>query len=176
MLSVLSHLFVTERHRPKASNVGHAVPYLSEVDVASRAIEPLLVTNLRGEFVRTRVSKSSYVRFAYTELDWDKEPLLLQALHAAVVQNSIKEGWENVVDSIPAAIARMADTDFRARVVVSSDSSLQLPSDVTLVNCDLPTGIALVFAHPVQNGTYTRIRNHVGVIVQNVSSSITAVV
>lgn len=178
MLSLLSHLFVTERHRAKASAmVGHSTPYLSEFDVDNRDIEPLLATNMRGDFIRTRVARAGHVRFGYTELDWTKESALIAALHAAIVRNAEEEGWGNVVGTVDAAIERMVQTDFVPRLVlVASKEGLTVPESLVVVECEIPAGMALVAAHPLQTGLYTRIRNHVGVLAQNVDQSLTAVV
>ena len=176
MLSILSQLFVVERHRPRAGDVGHSVPALSEIEVAEGAqIEPLLVTNMRGTFLPTRVAKEGYIRHGYSECPPDQEGELLKELYRVLRA----QGWGNVAPTLTAACAIMDAHGLTPKTMVQSS---ELPSDyedgcgVKVWGSDhLPLGSALVVASPEAAGTYTRIGNHVGVVIQRADQTFVVV-
>lgn len=176
MLSLLAHLFVTERHRARAGNTGHARPCVSEVTITDNSIEPLMATNMSGVFLNTRISKQGYARFGFTEVDYTQEVDLLRALHSAVVANGKSLGWENNATSFEDAINKMAGNGiFPATIVAAKHPGIELHKDTRFVQAPLGERVGLVLASPIEVGLYTRVRDHAGVLVHRADRAIVAV-
>jgi hypothetical protein len=179
VLSLLSHVFVTERHRPRAGQVGFSVPAFSEIDVGEDNIEPLLATNMRGTFLQTRVSRHRQARFGFSECDLDRgEGALLCEFHKVLVQTAEHENWDNVTTSISDALERMQSFGTTPKLVLlpASSSDFEPPPGVLPMLAGLPEGAALVVASPTLAGLHTRIGDHVGILAQRVNMSFVAVV
>lgn len=178
MLSLLSHVFVTERHRPRAGQVGFAVPAFSEIDVGEDDIEPLLATNMRGTFLRTRVSLHRQARFGFSECGLAQEEALLREFHRVLVETAAHENWTNVTSSIPDALERMQSFGTPPKLVLlpASSSDFEPPAGVLPMLIGLPEGTALVVASPHLAGLHTRIGDHVGILAQRVNMTFVAVV
>ena len=177
MLSLLSHVFVTERHRPRAGQVGFAVPAFSEIDVGEDNIEPLLATNMRGTFLRTRVSLHRQARFGFSECGLAQEGALLREFHRVLVATAANENWTNVTSSIPEALERMQSFGTAPKLVLlpANSSDFEPPAGVLPMLIDLPDGAALVVASPQLAGLHTRIGDHVGILAQRVNMTFVAV-
>lgn len=179
MLALFAHIFVPERHRQRAGDVGFAVPAFSEVEYADgREIEPLLATNMRNTFVRTRVSTHGHARFGFSECEVDHEGELLCEFHRVLVETIRQEGWKNIASSVPTGIELLQSLGFAPKVVVvaPSDSGQAISDGVYQVVADLPTGAALVMALAAQVGLYTRVGNHMGLLAYRVDRALVAVV
>ena len=164
MLSVLSQVFQTERHRPRAGEVGRAVPFLSEIAVGAGG--SMLATNMNGEFRSTRRSEvTGYARFGFCFCELYQEYRLLVALHRALVDR------HGAVASIADALKRMGD---RAKVVLGS-ADLSVPDGLRHIELEFPMGRALVMATAASAGHNTRIGDYVGVLAQSVDTAFVAV-
>ena len=177
VLSLLAHIFVTERHRPRAGQVGFSVPAFSEIDVGEDNIEPLLATNMRGTFLRTRVSLHRRARFGFSECGLAQEGALLRDFHRVLVETAAHEHWDNVVSSIPEALERMQGFGTAPKLVLlpESSSDFEPPPGVLPLLIGLSHGTALVVAAPNLAGLHTRIGDHVGILAQRVNMTFVAV-
>lgn len=176
MLTLLSHLFVAERHRLKAGDVGFKVPLMSEIDVSDRSIEPLLVTSARGTFMPTVVSKLGYVRFGFSKCQPDQEPGLLVEFHRALVERSRANAWGNVVSTLEEGVGLMRSLNIPLVFVLSSVDDPKLAEDGFVnLRCPLPSGSALISTRPEVAGLYTRVGDSVGIVAHNCDTSFVAV-
>ena len=169
--SVLAQVFLTERHRQRAGHVGFSLPAFSEIE-ASPDIEPLLATNMKGTFLRTRVSSFGHARFGFSEMEVSNEPLLLLELHRVLVVQASKEGWHNVVSTVPEALSRMSEFGIKPSVVLSAGPEVE---DVRGLPVAFPEGVALVVGPAEAVGLHTRIGGHVGILAYRVSTAFVAV-
>lgn len=177
MLTLMSHLFVTERHRPQAGKVGHRVPVLSEIDVTDRSIEPLLVSNAKGSFVPTVVAKLGYVRFGFSECQPDQESRMLMEFHRVLVDRSRSCGWGNVVSSIEDGLKLMRGTVAPpVFVLISRDDPAPKEEGFVLLKCPLPSGSALISTRPEIAGLYTRVGDSLGIVAKCCDASFVAVI
>lgn len=174
MLSLLAHIFVPERHRQRAAQVGFSTPALSEV-VVNPSAEPLLATNMKLAFLRTRVSAVGYARFGFSECEVAQEQELLFAFYRALVTAAGQENWRNVAPNVPEALERMRGFGVAPQLVVSSRPD-EVSEDVVTLGVDFPDGAALVVGPSERAGLYTRVGDHVGVLAQRVSTTFVAVV
>lgn len=173
-LSLLSQVFVTERHRQRAGDVGYAVPGMSEVYYGDAAIEPLLATNMKGSFLRTRVSSSGgYARFGYSAVPVEDEAVLIGELYKVLLDRAPVEGWQNVVSTVPEALVRMRSFGVRPCVILSATATPV--DDLLALPAPLPEGAALVVGPAEGAGLHTRIGAHVGILAQRVSTLFVAV-
>jgi hypothetical protein len=168
LLTLLAHLFVAERHRPRASTVGFSRPYLSEIDVEDRSIEPLLATNSQGKFLNTHVSKLGYARFGYTECTPDDEGKILVELHKALAQLYV------CASDAKSGLDLMRGGGVTPRVVVS-DTGEDVDGVVGVRCQEFPKGCALIIAPAEGAGLYTRIGSSVGVLAKRVDKCFVAV-
>ena len=165
-ISALRQLFSVETHRQKADNVGFSVPVLSEIEVGlNSGLDPLLATNMRGTFLRTRVSREGCVRFAFSECLLENEDKLLVEL-------------VNILSTVgaPASLEEAESTMKQHGVIPKmfvspvEDSN---PNFKCLQCSELEVG--LLAAAPDKNGLYTRVGNHVGVLVYNADTTFSLV-
>jgi len=173
MLSVLSQLFVVERHRPRAGAVGFSVPALGEMEVIDEAnVEPLLVTNMRGTFVRTRVASGGYVRYGFSECPIDQELDLLKEFFRVLNREGVRYDWSNTTGSIPEAIEKMTQNGLVPKsLVVPFDFKIEEKfKELRIFSLDLP-GKALLVAQPQVAGYYTRTGEYVGISAQQVNAA-----
>jgi hypothetical protein len=172
VFSALSQLFTVERHRPRAGEVGFSVPAITEIDVADGDIEPLLATNMRGGFLRTRVSRAGTARYGYSECALDQEPALFRVFYQTLVREAEREGW-GTVRTVSEACELMTLRGVRPAVVVAPEA---LETGLRCLVSELPPGAALVSAGPVASGVYTRIGNYVGILAYRVDKVFVVVV
>jgi hypothetical protein len=178
VLALFAHLFVPERHHQRAGAVGFAVPAFSEIEFEhGREIEPLLATNMRNTFVRTRVSTHGHARFGFSECEVDHEGYMLCEFYRVLVETIRQEGWKNIASSVPTGIDLLRSLGFVPKLVVTPiESAVDLPDGVYQVVADLPTDAALVMAPAPQVGLYTRVGNHMGLLAYRVDRALVAVV
>lgn len=172
MFSILSQMFVPERHRPRAGEVGFSVPAFSEVDVVA-GVDPLLATNMRGTFLKTRTSRQGTARFGFTECPLAHEEKLIQELYRVLRSTALEREWGTVA-SVPDACARITAAGLRPTLVVSSESP-GIHGLRSLLTPSLVAGSALVIAQPEASGLYTRIGDHVGILVYRIHAAIVVV-
>jgi len=175
MLSALSQLFIVERHRQRAANVGFSVPAMGECQVPEDAsVEPLLTTNMGGNFLLTRVSGEGYARHGFYECPLDQETLLLSEFCRTLVKEGSRAGWDNTSDSIQGALERMRRAGLTPAVVVVPEELLDPPEGLRVVISALPCK-ALVVADPKDAGSYVRIGGHVSILAQSVDRAFVVV-
>jgi hypothetical protein len=196
-LSALACIFTTERRRQRQAAVGFSVPAMGEVRVPEDAM-PLLASNMRGTFLPTRRSGAGIGRYGFSPCRVEEEPLALSALYQALTELSTREGWANRCSDLTQAIERLRSSGFEPRSMVIPEQTLR---DVCGPDCDLeaarrsmavqghvavvdgirvllsnlPGGAALVCAAPEVVGLYTRVGDHLGVLVQRVDRAIMVV-
>ena len=175
VLTLLSHLFVTERHRAVAGNVGLRVPLMSEIDVPDRSCEPLLVTNAKGSFLPTVVAKLGYVRFGFSKCSPDQEPRLLVEFHRVLVERSRASGWGNVVSSIDEGVSLLRSSNPLVFVVSSLEDPKLTEDGFVNLRCPLPSGAALLSTRPDVAGLYTRVGDSIGIVAKKCDTSFVAV-
>lgn len=167
--TVLSQLFVTERHRPKADDVGFSVPAISEIDVEGE-IEPLLASNMRNSFLRTHVSSHGTVRYGYSECPLEQEGALLGVFYR-ILSREASEDW-GTVRTVAEACDRMKRAGLTPAVVVQPEP---VDDSLPVLTANIPEGCSLVVAKPEQAGIYTRIGEYVGILAYRIDSAFVAV-
>jgi len=175
VFSVLAQLFVVERHRPRAGKVGFSIPTLGETLGVDSSIEPLLVTNMRGTFVRTHVSKDGCVRYGFSECTLDQEPNLLCEFYRTIIREGEKEGWGNKVDSIPQALEKMIGFGVTPKRLVVPLNFSGAYEGLEVIKSALPEGSALVLSQSENAGNYIRTGDNVAIVAQRVSAQFVVV-
>jgi hypothetical protein len=190
--TALERLLSTERHRRQASQLkfaGFARPMISE-RVLDPGLEPLAVSNARGQLVPTKISRARGVaRYGFFECPPEEEGRLLPQFFASLWEMSETAGWDNRCSSLSEASAKMK-LEARSIVVpyglVEQVSSLtrgeadQLMSaqgyisngDQQVLVADLPEGYAVLAASPSLLGFYTRIDDQVGILLTRVDQTL----
>lgn len=177
MLSLLSHLFVTERHRPRKGDREFATPTLSEIEVDDPTIEPLLATNMRGTFLPTKISSQGYARFGYSPCTPDEEVNLIKELHRVLVEVGIRREWNNTAHSVPEALDKMTHFGVIARVViVARGAKPDVAEGFPVIEAGLDEGCALLLATAPRCGLYTRIQDHAGLLIYRANTSFIPVI
>jgi len=195
--TALERVLVAERERRQAdvsARAGFAVPGMLE-RVLDPDQEPLLVTNMRGGFVPTRVSRDGVGRCGFSECLPEEESRLLAALWGTLWGISVEQGWSNRCGSISSACRWMKSQGFEARSVVVSyelieimngqDSTRQemdrlmaeqgyvtLLHGVQIVVADIPVEKSFVAAAPSFVGYYTRSDDRLGVMLTRVDRAL----
>jgi len=173
MFSVLSQLFITERHRQRAANVGFSLPALLEHDVQA-SVEPLLATNMRGTFLRTRVSRTGSVRSGFSECPIDKEPELLREFWNVLIKEGEQEGWDNTAPTVEEALEKLRKAGLTPKTLVVASDLDGAPEGLRVLKSELPGG-ALAAAEPEVTGIYTRVGDHVSIMAQRVNVALVVV-
>lgn len=190
--TALERLLVTERHRRRSdesAGVGFAVPAIAERP-ADPDLEPLVVTDARGQLVPTKVSRTRGVaRCGFFECTTEDEAALIPRFFDALWRLSETSGWENRCTSLADASARML-LEPRSIVVpygwvekvsgMSREDADGLMSaqgyiskgDQQILVGDLPDSVALLAAAPPLLGFYTRVDDRLGVMLTRVDRTI----
>lgn len=174
MLSVLSYLLLTERHRPRAaSGSGFATPVMMERE-SPEGSDPCLVSTTRGGFVVTRRTLEGAYRFAFFHCPIEREGEVVTNLYRAVWDHSTTLGWGNRFRTPREALAAMRDTPAKTVILPRSLAESFAPGQeipegkVTIVNglhvlvAPLPEQSAIVASAPATLGVYTRVGDHLG--------------
>lgn len=188
----LERLLVTDRQRQRAARGGgFSTPGMCFVDVAADAA-PLLATNMRGNFVLTRRNARGQAPFGFSHCPVGQEGPILNQLHRTLIELSVREGWTNRCTAVPEAIDRLHTFGVEPRALVLSESqvatmvgsgfdlnaarrAMAIQGFVTVVDgmqlllSDLPEGSALVAGFPLKVGIYTRVGDHLGLLLQRVN-------
>jgi hypothetical protein len=179
MFSILSQLFVTERHRPRSGGVGFSLPVFGEQTVKEN-IEPLLVTNMRNEFVQTQKSRDGYARYGFSECPLEKEEELFLKFFEALIREGHKNGWGNVTLTLSLALERMSQNGIYPSCLVMGNNNEEVNSTAfakerVFIADSLPKPTALLVAQAPFAGTYNRIGDHVGVLAQHADKAFVVV-
>lgn len=201
-MKVLANILRPERFRQRVASStvgtlsGHnmTVPALSELK-ADRDIEPLLVTNMRRTFVLTRCSSTGIARYGFSEVPIDEEDSILSELYVNLLTIGAQKHWDNrcktALEGVEGMRVRGLEPKFlilsKADIVGSDGESNDLErlamvqghvadlEGVQVLLADLPKGAAMVTAAPSLLGVYTRVGDHLGVLIQNADSTIRVV-
>lgn len=190
--TALERLLLTERHRRQANETGlagFAQPMLSEraLDVG---LEPLVVSNARGNLVATRVSRLRGVaRYGFFECPPEEEGMLLPRFFSELWALSASNGWGNRCTSLSEASAKMK---LQARSIVVPYGLVERVSSLTraeadrlmtgqgyiskgdqqILVADLPDGHAMLTAAPALLGFYTRVDIQLGILLTRADQSV----
>lgn len=198
-ISTLERVLIPERSPRKAGMSGEfAYPVIGERE-SNPSEAPFVVTNARGSFVETRLSKASRVRYGFIEALPGEEGPLLPELHRVLWKISESYGWSNRCKSLRDALDRMARSGVKPYAMVLPMSLLRRVSDagldetdverlmltkghvtkvddvLVLVSTSLPEGAALVTATPGFTGFYTRVDDRLAVLIQKADRSVMVV-
>lgn len=194
--TALERMFVPERFRQRAANIGFSIPALQEVQVQGDA-GPMLASNMRGKFVQVQASSAGTVRYGFSECTIEEEDDLLCELYQSLKVISVREEWGNRCRAVDQAIKRLTEQGITPKSVVVSGRFLgdvldgcdletaqrrmDMQGFVAMVDGmqillgDLPDGGALVAADPQHIGCYTRVGDHLGLLAQRVDRAIMVV-
>jgi hypothetical protein len=175
MLTLLSEIFITERHRLRAGQVGYSMPLASEVDVQDRSIEPLLITTTRGTFLQSRVSSAGYARYGFSECSVKQEGTLLQEFHRVLLDRTNVNGWRSAASTVGEALRVMSDHGVKPYHLVGGPWLGGGPGDVRVLDGGFSDGLALLVAEPSAAGLHTRVGDYVGVLAYRVDRCFVAV-
>ena len=182
--TALERLLQTERHRRQASQstiAGFAAPVLAERALGFE-LEPLVVSNARGQLVPTKVSRARGVaRVGLFECPLQGEGAFLLKAFNALWEISAASGWRNRCSSLAEASAKMQSepktiivpyglvqelstlTRDEADALMRANGYVTKGAQQILVG-ELPAGSAIVAGAPEQVGYYTRIDERLGVM------------
>ena len=196
--SALERMLRPERYRQRAaSRGGFATPSLCKTSVGADA-RPLLATNMRSTFLPTRPDVEGLAPFGFSHVPLGQEGSLLIELHRVLWEVSTRLAWPNRCGSVAEAVtkARSQGVDPKTMVLSSAmverllgpshsiDTARQTMSvqgfvavvdGMQLLLADLPSNMAFVAAHPASVGIYTRVGDHLGVLLQRVNKSLLVV-
>ena len=178
MATVLDRIFDTERLRKRAApSGGFAVPIMQERAVTHN-VEPVLVTNTRGEWIQSRMSSNNDVRCGLFPCSPMDETVVFHRLLATIQAG----GWCKRCSSVSEALKQIPGAGEHPTAIVISQEDLKgigLEEDqaeklmqyqgfisrqgnlTTLVG-PLPSGQSLVVAHDV--GLYIRVDEYLGLM------------
>lgn len=185
MLSVLSHLLLTERHRPRAARGGgFSVPAMMERE-APGEVDPVVVSNTRGDFVQTRKTSEGLYRFAFFPCPIEEEGKTLAHLFQTLWAMSTTSKWSNRYQDVREALKAMKASPIEPKTVVlpkglaETFAGQALPDGRVLVVeglhvlvAPLPERSAIVAAQPTRLGVYTRVGDRVGLQLYNVPQTL----
>lgn len=185
--SALETLLVTERHRQRAGMGGEfAVPVMFERDCEKNA-GPFMVTNTKGVFVTTRPLPNGKVRYGMTPCQTTEEDRILTHLHTVLpircpsIQDATADlrmnGMEakSVIVSLSLAVSVCGITEEEATKAMESRGFAAEVTGLRVLLAALPLGTAIVAADPALVGVYTRVGDHLGVLLQRADRAIVAV-
>lgn len=190
--TTLERLLTPERERRQAdlsSQAGFAVPGLKERPLDFDQ-EPLLVTNMRAQFVPTRISRERKVaRYGFSECLLEDEPALFRILLKTLWNLSEEKGWTNRCTTLAEATARMRSQGMAPTTAVISYDFIEEKTREELDNlmaeqgyvaefegvkvlaADIPKGAGLLTASPSLAGFYTRIDDRLGVLLTRIDTA-----
>lgn len=154
----------------------HAVLHERAVEIDDA---PFVVTNKRRSFVQTRRRPDGTIWAGFSEMPIGAESGLLQELHSALWQLSVRNGWRNRCSSLEDAAPLMQTLGFEPRCLVvpvgllkevcgeelsvqDAEKLMLMQGHITKVGevfvlaADMAKGSALLTAVPKEVGTYTR--------------------
>lgn len=197
MFTALERMLVTERVRQRAARLGgFSTPAMNEVGMEA-VNAPLLATNMKGTFLSTRPSKDGLARYGFSHVPVGADDTLLVELHRVMLALSEQGGWANRCKNVTEAIERMGGLGLEPKtIVIGPDSLPGLLEGVaveqawqamkageeigtfegaTVLLANLPGPAAFVCAAPPLVGYYTRVGEHLGVLLQRVNQTLMVV-
>jgi len=187
MFSVLSHLFVTERHRARGARSGFvSVPAMMELEGPKGEADPVVVSTARGKFVQTRKTSEGLYRFAFFPCSLEEEGEVPAQLLKSLWAMSLGSNWSNRHRTVSEAIQVMKESPFKPKTVVlpralaESFAGCTLPEGtqafvvggLNILIASLPEQSAIVATHPACLGVYARIGDHIGLQLYGVSQTL----
>lgn len=196
--SALERMLRPERYRQKAaSRGGFATPSLCKTVVGDDTM-PLMATNMRGSFLPTRRDVEGLAPFGFSNVPLGQETTLLIELHRVLWEVSERLKWSNRCGSVAEAVAKARAMGVEPKTLVLSAAQLErllgpdhkidaarqamsvqgfvaVVDGMQLLLADLPANLALVAAHPASVGIYTRVGDHLGVLLQRVNKTLLVV-
>lgn len=171
--TVLERLLTTERYRPRMNRAssqqgsGYAVPALGEWGVKPGS-GILLATNMRGALRVTRASQQNIARFGFTECSTEDEIRLLLELLVVMTTLAVPGEPSPRCTSIQEALLSLGQTGMEARTLVVPEGEVPtgMPDQLQVLTAELPAGTALVAVPPVHTGIYTRVGDHLGLLLR----------
>lgn len=176
-MTILSELLKTERYHqrtPRSSRGSFAgllatIPSMLEIELSEGVEDPLLVSNMRGQFLVSRKSRTNCGRFGFSEIPLEEEDALILEL----IQSVRKQPWGTCFTTFERALEDMQESPTPARFLVcAKGSEIQVPPGVTLLQTGLPEGVGLLSSDRDATGLYTRVGNFVGLMIQNASNTL----
>lgn len=198
MFTALERVLLTERVRQRAARLGgFSVPAMNEVGMEA-VNAPLLATNMKGTFLPTRPSKDGLARYGFSHVPVGTDDTLLVELHRVLLALSEQGGWDNRCKNVTEAVERMGGFGLEPKSVVVGPASLPgllegtsveqawqamkagepvgtLQDEVSVLLADLPGTAALVCAAPPLVGYYTRVGEHLGILLKRVNQTLVVV-
>lgn len=189
--AALERMLKTERYRQRAAaRGGFSTPGLCFTAVPADCM-PLIATNMRGTFLPTRRNADGLAPFGFSYSPLGEEGVLLNELHRVIWDFSVRANWRNRCTAVSEAVDRLRSQGVEPKSLVVSEGQLArvLGADfnletarqsmatqgyVTVVDgmqvllSDLSDGSALVAGPPPALGIYTRVGDHLGLLLQRV--------
>jgi len=195
--TALERILQTERIRQRAARLGgFSVPAMNEVGMEA-VNAPLLATNMKGSFLLTCPSKDGVARYGFSHVPVGTDDKLLSELHRVLSEISERENWGTRCKSVPEALLRMSSLGLEPKFIVvgparlndlfegktlenawdsmKSGQNVGTYQEVPTLLAELPGTAALVCTAPPLVGYYTRIGEHLGVLLQKVNQTIMVV-
>lgn len=163
MITYLAQMFPPERFRSKALAGGKAAPLASRVQAEGEK-GVVLVSNSKGQFVRTRLDREGSLMCAYFRCPLEDEPNVLVDLLTAISETqshllTAQDGLNKITDSghIPKTCVGEQKIDNLRHVAVPFDSELIILAEADLI------------------GNYFRSGDYMGLIVRGIGDRIVVV-
>ncbi len=196
--AALERILQPERFRQRAARAGgFSTPSLCFTAVEEDA-SPLLASNMRGTFLPTRRNAEGFAPFGFSYCPPGAEGSLIRELHRVLFSLSARERWPNRCNSPGQAVQYLRLSGVEPKSLVISESQLSaivgntfdleeirrmmalrgfvaVVDGMQVVLSDLPSGFALVTAAPTRVGVYTRVGDHVGLLMQRINRSLAVV-
>lgn len=191
-LSILSHLLVTERERPRAARgVGLAIPAMMEREAPYENADPVLGSGSRGQFLVTPRTRDGVYRYALANCLVENEGAIFPQLHQTLWAEGERRGWSNRATSVLKGLQMMKAAQVTPKAVVISSNLVKTfcppEYDVgegrvtivggvsVMVTAHLPEGEAIIATAPPRVGVYTRMGDHLGLQLYSVSQTLVVV-
>jgi len=191
-------LHVERKRRQASASGGFALPVMLQ-DLVDERDEPLLVSNMRGDFLMGKRSKDGLARFAFFPCALEQEGEVLRQLCRTLTRISVASEWSNRCRSVQEATTFMVGQGLEPRMLVAPFSLLEKACGVDVgedeaenlmlaqghiaevdgvrlvTTTSLPDGTAILAAAPSIVGTYFRVDDQLGIMVRQASRSIALV-
>lgn len=196
--AALERMLRPERFRQKAAaRGGFSTPGMCFTEVGEDA-QPLLASNMRGTFMPTRRNAEGLAPFGFSHVPLGHEGPILNELHRILWGLSLQANWGNRCSAVPEAVERLQATGIEPKSLVVSESqvatllgpgfdlnaarrAMSIQGYVTVIDgmqlllSDLAENLAIVAGSPSSVGIYTRVGDHLGMLLQRVDRAIMVV-
>jgi hypothetical protein len=177
-MTPLSQILTPERIQKKTAKSASGsllgpdltIPLLGEQHFGPTTQPALLVTNARGEFVLSKVSKEGVGRYGFSEVDLEDEGDLLYRLYMTGAKYSAQFKWGNLSRTPEVGTALLASFGYDPKcVILSSADHAEAPKQngLVIILADLPKGAAIISTLPSLVGIYARSGDYVGIQIVN---------